>query len=128
VADTGVAGRLEEDVGAEDVGLDEGPRILDRAIDVRLGCEVDDRVAAGDRLGDRRRVGDVGLHEAHASRVRALEVLPAARVGELVEHDDLVAWVRREVATHVGRADEARPAADEQLHEATPRSSSRSAR
>ena len=61
--DAGVAGGLEQDVGPEDVGLDEGVGLVDRAIDVGLGGEVDDRVAAVDRPRDRVAIGDVGLDE-----------------------------------------------------------------
>ena len=56
-----VARGLEQHVGAEDVGLDELARRLDRAVDVRLGGEVDDRVAALDAVGDGVAVGDVRL-------------------------------------------------------------------
>ena len=63
-------------------------RAEDRAVDVRLGREVDDRVAAARGLRDGVGVGDVALVELG---VDALEVRRVAGVGELVEHDDLVA-------------------------------------
>ena len=89
VADAGVAGRLEQDEGAEDVGLDELAGRLDRAVDVRLRGEVDERVAALDRRRDRVGVGDVADDQLAA--LEPLEVLAPARVGELVEHAHLVA-------------------------------------
>ena len=52
--------------------------------------------------------------------VEVLEVLAAAGVGELVEHDDLVAVLREAHADEV-RADEPGAAADEQLHQAVTR-------
>ncbi len=96
------------------VGGDERVRLGDRAVDVRLGGEVDDRVAALDRVGDRGGVLDAADHEAD---VEVLQVLAPARVGQLVEDGDLVALGEPD-ADEVG-ADEAGAAADEQLHAAT---------
>ena len=79
---------VEQHLRAEHVGEDELGRAEDRAVDVRLGGEVDDRVAAGGRARDGLRVGDVALVELVLD---ALEVRPVAGVGELVEHDDLLA-------------------------------------
>ena len=53
-------------IGAEDVGLDELARRLDRAVDVRLGREVDERVAALDRPADGVGVGDVAFDQLAA--------------------------------------------------------------
>ena len=61
--DAGVPGGLEEHVAAEDVCLDERPGSLDRAVDVSLGGEVDDRVAAVERGANGIPVGDVGDHQ-----------------------------------------------------------------
>ena len=123
VADAGVAGGLEQDEGAEDVGLDELAGGLDRAVDVRLGGEVDERVAALDRRGRPPRGRRCRLRPARSPR--ALEVLGPAGVGELVEHADLVAGVLLEPVADVGGADEAGAARDEELHAS---SLSRSAR
>ena len=46
------AGGVEQHLRAEDVGADERPGVLDAAIDVALGREVDDRV---DAVRQRRR-------------------------------------------------------------------------
>ena len=70
VADAGVAGGLEQHVGAVDVGGDELAGRLDRAVDVRLGGEVDDRVAALDGGPDGVAVGDVGLDSSQRSSGR----------------------------------------------------------
>ena len=72
-------------------------------------------------------VGDVALDQLDAVRVEALEVLAPARVGELVEHADRVARVRLEAVAHVGRADEAGAAGDQEPHAAASQRS-RSAR
>jgi len=50
-------------VRPEDVRPDEVSGLEDGAIDVRLGGEVDDRLAAGAGLGDGLRVRDVPLVE-----------------------------------------------------------------
>ena len=101
------------------MGGDERVGLGDRAVDVRLRREVDDRVAALHRVGDRVGVLDAGVHEGVARAVADVgEVLLAAGVGELVEHDDLVAVLRDALADEV-RADEPGSAADEQLHRRT---------
>ena len=109
-----LAGRLEQYVGALHVRDDERLRAADRAIDVRLGGEVDDRLDARDRVRDRVGVLDRAVHEADLPR-HVLQVLAPARVGELVEHATPVA-VLADAQPHESRADEARAAADEQLH------------
>jgi hypothetical protein len=52
---------------------------------VRLGGEVDDRVAALDRRPGGVAVGDVGLDQLEAVIWEPFEVLAAAGVGELVD-------------------------------------------
>jgi hypothetical protein len=49
-----------------DIGADKTARIVQRAIDVAIGSEVDDRVAPGHRRLDRVGIGDVGLDKAVA--------------------------------------------------------------
>src|SRR5207342_790333 len=83
----------------------------DRAVDVRLGGQVDDRLAALSRAGDGLGIGDVP--DAKVA-VDPVEVLPAARVGELVEHDDLVA--APDEALDEVAADETAAAGDEDPH------------
>ncbi len=105
---------VEQHLGAEHVGEDElgGPE--DRAVDVGLGREVDDRLAARRGRRDRVGVGDVALVELVLD---AFEVRAVARVRELVEDDDGVA-VRCQTARE-GRADEARSACHENAHRGT---------
>ncbi len=76
---------------------------------MRLGGEVDDRVDALHRIGDRALVLDRAVDELVLDVV---EVLAAPGVGELVEHDDVVAVIAHADA-HEVRADEARAAADQ---------------
>jgi hypothetical protein len=88
----------------------------DRPVHVRFGGEVDDRVDAPDHGGDG--VGVLDRAEAEFKARIRLEVAQAfapAGIGELVEHDDLVVVLAQAHANEV-RADEARPAADQQPH------------
>ena len=105
---------------AEDVGAQKRLRVVDRAVDVRLGSEVHDRVDAAGRIdgrADRGRVADAALHEAVARIVgNRREVLQVAGVGELVVDDDLPVGVLGEHASHEGRADEPGAAADKKPH------------
>jgi predicted ATPase/class 3 adenylate cyclase len=78
---------------------------------VRLGREVDDRLAASGGVGDRIRVGDVALAELVLD---AVEVRAVAGVRQLVEHDDVVVAGRE--PPHEVRADEPGPAGDEHAH------------
>ena len=96
--------------------LDELAGLEDRAIDVRLGGEVDDVVGRLDQRRRDGRVGDVAVHEGVA-RVRrdAVQVLAAARVGELVERRHVPVGVRGERMAHEVAADEAGAAGDEDV-------------
>src|SRR5690348_15103097 len=113
---------VEQDVGAEDVGLDELGGAEDRAVDMRLGREVNDRSATLGRGGDGGEIGNVGLEKLD---VRAVEVGPVARVGELVEDDDLVASCGEPLCEV--RPDEAGAAGDEDSHRQKPRGRAASA-
>ena len=110
-ARAGAAHLLEQHLRAEELGPPEVGRAEDRAVDVGLGGEVDDRVAAVGCLGDRGRVADVARDELDPG---AVEVRRVARVGQLVEHAHVVAR-GLEPLGEVG-ADEAGPAGDEHAH------------
>jgi hypothetical protein len=78
---------------------------------VRLGREVENRRAALGRAADCIAVGDVALDELD---IRTFKIRSIARVGELVENDDLVSRGRESLCAV--RADEAGPACDEDSH------------
>ncbi len=92
----------------------------DRAVDVRLGGEVHDRVDAAGRVDGGVHglaIADVAAHERVARVILdGLQVVGIARVRELVEAHDLELRIAREHPPHEVRADEPRPAADEQPH------------
>ena len=94
-----------------DVGLDELGGAEDRAVDMRLGREIDDCLTTGARRGDRIRVADVALDEL---AVAADEVRAVPGIRQLVEDDDLLAC-RREPLCEVG-ADEAGAACNQDAH------------
>ena len=62
-ADAELAGGVEQGAGADHVGAGEGVLVVDRAVDVGLGGEVDDRVGALHRLAHDRRVLDRALDQ-----------------------------------------------------------------
>ncbi len=107
-----LTGGVEQRPGADQVGAGEGVLIVDRAVDVGLGGEVDDRVAALHRLAHDRRVLDRSDDELDVVR----QVLAAAGVGELVEDPHLVLLLRD---PHVCRADESGGSRHKQLHAAS---------
>jgi hypothetical protein len=83
-------GRLQQGLRADDVRHHEVGRAHDRAVDVRLGCEVHDQVHPGHDLRDRVRIADVTLYEPQSRVVlHRREVGIVAGVGQLVEHHDL---------------------------------------
>jgi hypothetical protein len=88
VANARLADVLQHHLGAAELGPAELLGAEDRAVDVRLGREVDDRVAAAGRGRDVVRLGDVALVELDLAE---RQVGAVARVGELVEHDHLLA-------------------------------------
>jgi hypothetical protein len=120
VSEPGGSRRLQKDERAEDVGLDELPGRVDRAVHVGLGREVDDGVAALHRGLDGGGVGDIAYDELAAILGKALEVLAATGVGELVEDPHRALRIGVEAPSHVGRADEAGAAGDQHPHAASP--------
>ena len=107
--DPDLADGVEQGAGADHVGAGEGVLVVDRAVDVGLGGEVDHRVDARHRLADDLRVLDRALDQLGPLG----RVLRPAGVGQFVEDEDLVLGPGD---ADVGRADESGGAGDEQLH------------
>lgn len=98
----GIAGHIEEGVGAHDIGAHEGFRTEDGAVDVAFGGEVDDGVdlVLGKEALDEGAVADVTLDKHIAAlgagffrrlpiaRLDVGEVFEVAGIGEGVEIDD----------------------------------------
>src|SRR5690606_12291809 len=111
------AHRLEDGEGADDVGVDERPRVRQGVVVVRLRGEVDDDVRGGDQRVDDVPVGHVPLDQLD---VQPGEGLTVAGVGELVEHRHPgVGTVLEGLPDEVG-ADEPGAPGDEHVHVATP--------
>ena len=107
------AARLDEGVGALDVGLEERARVGDGVVVVGLGGVVDHGVGPGHEAVDERGVADVAHDELDAVGGEPGDVLGVARVGQLVEHGDVDAGVlAHDVVDEVG-ADEAAAAGDD---------------
>ena len=85
VPDVVLARRLEQRVGADDVGLDERPRLGEGVVVVRLGGEVDDRVVLGDEPVEQARVADVADDELDPVAGQTLERGLGGGVRQLVE-------------------------------------------
>lgn len=111
-----LSNRLEQPVGADDVGLHERPWVVQRVVVVRLGREVDDRVSACDQPVGQVGVGDVAVHELDLVSDR-FEVRQRARVGEGIDHRELPVGAGRPGALDEVGADEPCAAGDEHLHE-----------
>ena len=113
--DAEVARRGEHVVRAADVRLDEVRCIVDRAVDVRFGGEVDDSIAATHGGDDFVPVDDVAADERVARIVcDVAQIVEVARVRERVEVDDgNVGALGEDVADEVA-ADESRAAGDQE--------------
>ena len=110
---------LQEHMHAVHPGPQEGGRVEDGPVDVRLGGEVDDRVGIRDERPHRRSVRDVAAHEGEARRLLRVglhgrEVRAVAGIGQLVEDGDARAVTSRQEVANVAAADEASSTGDEE--------------
>ncbi len=113
----GGQGRAEQRVRSRNVGSDEGCVVLDGAVHVGFGGQVQDGVYVTDKLAHEARVADVTVDEPVARiLVHALQVVQIPGVREEIEVDHLhVRALLEEITDEVG-ADEARSTGDEQSH------------
>ncbi len=113
----GPACGLQERVGAGHVGGEESSGVQERAVDVRLGREVDHGVVPGDESAGQVGVEDVAVHELAAARADGeFQVGEVARVGEGVEHGHVLHVIPSQQAVHEVRADEPGSAGDQNFH------------
>src|SRR5277367_642249 len=107
-------GGLQQNEGAGDVGLDSGGGLVDAAIDVGFGSEMDDGIAAGHGGFDAVRVANVALNEGIAGVLGdGHEIGQVASVGELVVVDDSVGLPRRQDQANEVGADKTSATSDE---------------
>ncbi len=112
------AGGLQQLIGANDVGLDELGRAVDRAVDVGLGGQMHDgvRLKLQQRLADPLTIGDVGLEELIAWVVfHSYQRLQVAGIGQFVQVEHAVLGIENEVADQCG-ADEPGSTGNENAH------------
>ena len=110
-----LARSFEQDEGSKRVRADEGVGFGDRAVNVRFGGEVYDRVNASDRVGNGRWILNRSVDEAVFN---VLQVLLAAGVGQLVQHSYFVAVFAHAGTDEVG-ADKSCATADQKFHLST---------
>ena len=115
VADAVLARRLEERVGALDVGAQERLGVRDGVVVVALRRVVHDGVVPGDDAVEELSVADVPHHELDAVLGQPSDVLRVAGVGELVEHGHVHAGVAVDDVVHEVAADEAAPTGDDDV-------------
>jgi hypothetical protein len=115
--DAQLAGGVQQHLSAAHVRPHHRLRVLDRAVDVRLGGEVVDQVAAFHDLADDDRIADVAAHELVAWIVlHRRQVLQIAGVGQLVEDDDAAVARLRQQQLHEVAADESGATGDQDPH------------
>src|SRR5271157_1484592 len=110
------AAGLDEVVRSIHVGAHKCRSVFDAAVDVAFGGEVDDGIAAAERL-NHRAITDVHLHEFAAALLqRRLKVLKVASVGELVKNRELPFRMLCQREMNKVGANESSAARDQQLH------------
>src|SRR5262249_41677185 len=108
------AGGLQQVQSAQHIGLHKRAGVLDAAVDVAFGREMEDGVYPGaDGVADGNWIGDVAVNKLVARvSVQVLQIIRIARVGEAVEIDDVKARVLfQQVADEVA-ADETTSSGD----------------
>ena len=101
--------RLQQHIGAHQIGLDEIPRPVDRPVDMALGGQMHDgvRLEFAQRPCGRLRIADVGLEEGKPGTARdRRQRRQIAGIGKLVV-DEYVVRRLRQNAPHDRRTDKA---------------------
>ena len=115
VADVVLARRLEERVGALDVGAQERLGVGDGVVVVALRRVVHDGVVPGDQFLEQCAIADVADDQLDTVGGQARDVLRVAGVGELVEHGHVHAGVAVDDVVHEVAADEAAATGDDDV-------------
>ena len=106
--DIELARDLEKDEGAGNIGLDYGRRIVDAAIHVRLGGEMNHGVAAGHGSFDGGRIANITLDETVVRIARdGIQVCEITRIGQFVVVNDGIALRQAQEVSDEIRSDEA---------------------
>ena len=119
-ADLVAAHGLQQGEGAHQVGLNEGRGVEEGVVIVRLGGKVHDRVGTGDDAIHEVGVGNVSLDNGQASGELGGHIgqgRTVARVGELIQDDDVDVRVVLQQRVNEIRSNEAGTAGHNDLHE-----------
>ena len=110
---------LEKDEGAGNIDFDYGRRIVDAAIHVRLGGEMNDGVAAGHGSFDGGGIANITLDETVVRIARdGIQVCEITRIGQfVVVNDGILLGQAQEVSDEI-RSDEAGAPGEENLDRA----------
>ena len=109
---------MQQAEGTHDVGTGKGEGVFDAAVDVALGCQVDDAVdvVLSHYLEHLIEVADIGAHEGVVgSLFYVFEIGQVAGIGQLVKVDDVVLGILVDEEAHYVRAYEAGSAGDEDM-------------
>ena len=110
---------LQQGEGAHQVGLNEGRGIEEGVVVMRLGGKVHNRVSVGDDTIDKVRISDVTLNDGQAGSELGGHVgqgCAVARVGELIQDDDIDVRMILQQRVNEIRSDEASTAGHNDLH------------
>ena len=102
---------------AADIGADEIVRPVDRPVDMRFGCEVENDIGleVRDRPSHRVAVADIGLQEAVARIIAdTAEAVEIGRIGQLVDVEHVV--TTSDCVPNKRGSDESGSTSDQQLH------------
>ena len=110
-----MAGNLEELEGTNDIGADELPRAVDRAIDMAFGGKIHHRRRLGllKELADIVAFSNISLDKTVTGALSNIgQALETTSIGQLIENNDLRLGMVEDVANEVG-TDEAGPSGDD---------------
>lgn len=91
-----VAGRLEQGVGAHDVGFDEGVRTLDGAVHVGFRRKVDNGVdvVGHQEIFHQGLIQNVAVDERESGMVVCpFQVVPVAGIGQCIKDNNVILWI-----------------------------------
>ena len=110
--------RFQQDERADNIRVDEGPRPVDGAVNVRLGGQVEHRRGpfVGKDPGHGVTVGDVRLDKRHtAVGERPLQIEEAPGIRQFVDDHEAMGGVFERVMNQIG-PDEPSSASDQESH------------
>ena len=109
--------RVNQNLGAQNISQDEGGRIDNRPVDVRLGGKVYYSVAIGNQLIDQLAIANIALDEfVVRTGLDLFEIFQVTGISQRIKIDNLVIRMVFQPITDEIRTDESGAAGNEQLH------------